>query len=80
MNRPFLLDDALQARLTELAIREQQTEEQLLQEAVRDFTDQEDGRAGILVEARWQSLAVARCPNADADQTFVDAVSDWQHA
>lgn len=55
MNRPFLLDDARQARLTKLASQKQQTEEQLLQEAVRD-EQPEDGRAGFLAEAEqsWQ--------------------------
>ena len=56
MNRPFLLDDTLQAQLTALASRKQQTEDQLLQEAVRDYLAREDGRAGFLAEAEqsWQ--------------------------
>ncbi|RKE85642.1 CopG family transcriptional regulator [Rhizobium sp. AG855] len=56
MNRPFLLDDTLQAQLTALARRKQQTEDQLLQEAVRDYLAREDGRAGFLAEAEqsWQ--------------------------
>ncbi|KQW31231.1 hypothetical protein ASE36_02860 [Rhizobium sp. Root274] len=56
MHRPFLLDDALQAQLSALASRKQRSEDQLLQEAVRDYLEREDGRAGFLAEAEesWQ--------------------------
>jgi hypothetical protein len=77
MNRPFTLDDTLKARLADLASRKQRSEESLLQEAVRDYLEREDGRAGFLAEARRQSLAVAKSPDADTDQSFIDAVSDW---
>lgn len=42
--------------------------------------EREDGRAGFLAEARRQALAVADSPDAEADQAFVDAVSDWADA
>jgi sigma54-dependent transcription regulator len=77
MNRPFTLDENLTARLADLASRTQRTEDQLLDEAVRDYLAREDGRAGFLAEARRQTLAVAASPDAEADQAFVDAVSDW---
>ena len=51
MNSPFTLDDALKARLADLASRTQRTEDQLLDEAVRDYLEREDGRAGFLAEA-----------------------------
>lgn len=56
MNRPFTLDDALKARLADLASRTQRTEDQLLDEAVRDYLERQDGRAGFLAEAEqsWQ--------------------------
>lgn len=56
MNRPFLLDETLKAQLAALARRKQQTEDSLLDEAVRDYLAREDGRAGFLAEAErsWQ--------------------------
>jgi predicted transcriptional regulator len=56
MNRPFTLDENLTARLADLASRTQRTEDQLLDEAVRDYLAREDGRAGFLAEAEqsWQ--------------------------
>jgi predicted transcriptional regulator len=56
MNRPFTLDETLTARLTDLASRKQRTEDQLLQEAVRDYLEREDGRAGFLAEAEQSWL------------------------
>lgn len=34
--------------------------------------------ASFRIEAHRQSLAVARSPRAPEDQTFIDAISDWQ--
>lgn len=33
----------------------------------------------FVTEAHRQSLAVARSPHAQADQDFVDAISDWEN-
>lgn len=56
MNRPFLLEDTLQAQLADLAHRKQRSQDQLLAEAVRDYLAREDARAGFLAEAEqsWQ--------------------------
>lgn len=80
MNRSFLLDDTLQARLTEHASRKHQIEDQLLQEAVLDDLQREDGRAGFLADARRQALAVAASLEAELDKIFIDAASDWVDA
>ena len=64
MNRPFTLDNALKARLADLANRTQRTEEQLLQEAVQDYPERQDKRTGFL---------------AEAEQSWLDYQADGQH-
>lgn len=64
MNHPLTLDDALKSRLTDLANRTQRTEEQLLQEAVQDYLERQDKRAGFF---------------AEAEQSWLDYQADGQH-
>ena len=64
MSPPLILDDVLKSRLTDLANRTQRTEEQLLQEAVHDYLERQDARAGFL---------------AEAEQSWRDYQADGQH-